>query len=109
MIDVGRPRLIALLHGPDRPGLVAGVSGWIYGKGGTILHADQHHDANTGAFFQRVEWGSTSGDPGAEAAAFRGTFVRSADPLENRPNPYADPQVTNRAILPFDRVEIGET
>lgn len=42
-----------------------------------------------------------------EAAAFRGTFVRSADPLENRPNPYADPQITNRAILPYDRVELG--
>jgi formyltetrahydrofolate deformylase len=71
MIDAGRPRLIALLHGPDRPGLVAGVSGWIYHKGGTILHADQHHDATTGAFFQRVEWGTSSDDPGAEAAAFR--------------------------------------
>lgn len=67
----GRPRLIALLHGPDRPGLVAGVSGWIFRHGGTIVHADQHHDATAGAFFQRVEWGTGSGDPVAEAAAFR--------------------------------------
>jgi formyltetrahydrofolate deformylase len=66
-----RPRLIALLHGPDRPGLVAGVSGWIFRHGGTIVHADQHHDASAGAFFQRVEWGTASDDPMAEATAFR--------------------------------------
>jgi len=65
-----RPRLIALLHGPDRPGLVAGVSGWIYRQGGTILHADQHRDASAGVFFQRVEWGSSSPDAASEAAAF---------------------------------------
>jgi len=64
-------RLIALLHGADRPGLVAGVSGWIFRHGGTIVHADQHHDASAGAFFQRVEWGTTSDDPAAEATAFR--------------------------------------
>ncbi len=68
----GRSRLIALLHGPDRPGLVAGVSGWIYRHGGNILHADQHHDAQAGAFFQRVEWAaSPEADLAAEAAAFR--------------------------------------
>jgi len=69
-MEAGSPRLIALLHGPDRPGLVAGVSGWIYRHGGNILHADQHHDATASAFFQRVEWGSTSADPLTEAAAF---------------------------------------
>ena len=66
----GKPRLISLLHGPDRPGLVAGVSGWIYQHGGTIVHADQHHDAS-GAFFQRLEWETGGGDALAEAAAFR--------------------------------------
>lgn len=69
--DTVRPRLVALLHGPDRPGLVAGVSGWIFRHGGTIVHADQHHDAPAGAFFQRVEWGTASDDPLVEAAAFR--------------------------------------
>lgn len=48
--------LIALLHGPDQPGLVARVSGWIFERGGNILHADQHHDLEAGVFFQRVEW-----------------------------------------------------
>ena len=48
--------LIALLHGPDQPGLVARVAGWIFARGGNILHADQHRDMETGVFFQRVEW-----------------------------------------------------
>jgi formyltetrahydrofolate deformylase len=50
------PTLIALLHGPDQPGLVARVSGWIFARGGNILHADQHRDREAGIFFQRVEW-----------------------------------------------------
>jgi len=48
--------LIALLHGPDQPGLVARVAGWIFARGGNILHADQHRDEEAGVFFQRVEW-----------------------------------------------------
>jgi formyltetrahydrofolate deformylase len=48
--------LIALLHGPDKPGLVARVAGWIFERGGNILHADQHRDMEAGIFFQRVEW-----------------------------------------------------
>jgi formyltetrahydrofolate deformylase len=61
------PSLIALLHGPDQPGLVAKVSGWIFEHGGNIMHADQHHDREEGVFFQRVEW---EPDParGSEAA-----------------------------------------
>ena len=48
--------LTALLHGPDQPGLVARVAGWIFERGGNILHADQHRDMEAGIFFQRVEW-----------------------------------------------------
>lgn len=49
-------RLIALLHGPDRPGLVAATAGWIFERGGNIVHADQHRDDEGGVFFQRIEW-----------------------------------------------------
>jgi formyltetrahydrofolate deformylase len=48
--------LVALLHGPDQPGLVARVAGWIFARGGNILHADQHRDMEEGIFFQRIEW-----------------------------------------------------
>jgi formyltetrahydrofolate deformylase len=50
------PSIVAMLHGPDRPGIVARVAGWIFENGGNILHADQHRDAEENVFFQRVEW-----------------------------------------------------
>ena len=68
------PTLIALLHGPDQPGLVARVSGWIFEHGGNILHADQHRDTEAGVFFQRVEWEPKPGAHAADSAAFR-TFA----------------------------------
>ena len=66
------PTLIALLHGPDQPGLVARVANWIFQRGGNILHADQHRDMESGVFFQRVEWEpalATAGRPADLAAA----------------------------------------
>jgi formyltetrahydrofolate deformylase len=64
---------IALLHGADQPGLVAKVAGWIFARGGNILHADQHRDMEAGVFFQRVEWVSAQdgGTAAGEAAGFR--------------------------------------
>jgi formyltetrahydrofolate deformylase len=64
--------LIALLHGPDQPGLVARVAGWIFERGGNILHADQHRDMEAGVFFQRIEWVPANGDASADTAAFYG-------------------------------------
>lgn len=65
------PSLVALLHGPDQPGLVARVSGWIFERGGNILHADQHRDMEAGVFFQRVEWvPPTGGDADGMAREF---------------------------------------
>ena len=48
--------IIALLYGPDQPGIVAKVAGWIHENGGNVLHADQHLDRQENIFFQRVEW-----------------------------------------------------
>ena len=57
------PTLIALLHGPDQPGLVARTAGWIFERGGNILHADQHRDMENAVFFQRIEWVPSVGKP----------------------------------------------
>jgi len=65
------PTLIALLHGPDQRGLVARVAGWIFARGGNILHADQHRDMEREVFFQRVEWVPSHGDAAAEAREFK--------------------------------------
>jgi formyltetrahydrofolate deformylase len=72
------PRLIALLYGPDQPGLVARVAGWIFERGGNILHADQHRDREAGIFFQRVEWEPSAqqgGPSAAQLAAAEAEFV----------------------------------
>lgn len=63
--------LVALLHGPDQPGLVARVAGWIFERGGNILHADQHRDTEAGVFFQRIEWEPARNDTPADARNFR--------------------------------------
>ena len=63
------PTIIALLYGPDQPGLVSRVSGWIFTQGGNIVHADQHEDPEAGIFFQRIEW-SPTGQIKEEAASF---------------------------------------
>jgi len=62
--------LVALLHGPDQPGLVARVAGWIFERGGNILHADQHRDMEAGVFFQRIEWVPPAGTSDAGADEF---------------------------------------
>jgi formyltetrahydrofolate deformylase len=64
------PTLIARLFGPDKPGLVARVAGWIYQRNGNIHHADQHMDVGANIFFQRVEW-TPQGDAPAEAVDFQ--------------------------------------
>jgi formyltetrahydrofolate deformylase len=63
--------LIALLHGPDQPGLVARVAGWIFERGGNILHADQHRDMEAGIFFQRVEWVPSFAEPLGNSEQYR--------------------------------------
>lgn len=68
--------LVALLHGPDQPGLVAKTAGWIYARQGNILHADQHRDMEAGEFFQRIEWVPADGDAAVEAGELR-TFAAS--------------------------------
>src|SRR5213595_3796155 len=47
---------ILLLSCPDRRGIVAGVSGFIYQHGGNILHADEHGDHDSNTFLIRVEF-----------------------------------------------------
>lgn len=68
--------LVALLHGPDQPGIVAKTAGWIFARAGNILHADQHRDMEAGEFFQRIEWVPAGADLSQEAAGLR-AFARS--------------------------------
>jgi formyltetrahydrofolate deformylase len=47
---------VLLLSCPDRKGVVASVSGFIYQHGGNILHADEHNDRDSNTFLMRVEF-----------------------------------------------------
>jgi formyltetrahydrofolate deformylase len=47
---------VLLLSCPDRKGVVAGVSGFIFQHGGNILHADEHGDRDSNMFLMRVEF-----------------------------------------------------
>src|SRR3982751_467877 len=47
---------VLLITCPDRKGIVAAVSEFLYKHDANILHADQHQDAERQLFLMRVEW-----------------------------------------------------
>lgn len=47
---------VLLISCPDRKGLVASITNFIFQNTGNILHLDQHVDAQQNVFFMRVEW-----------------------------------------------------
>lgn len=47
---------ILLISCPDKRGITAAVTNFIFVHNGNILHADQHIDDQTSTFFMRVEW-----------------------------------------------------
>jgi formyltetrahydrofolate deformylase len=47
---------ILLISCPDRRGLIAAVTEFIYINNGNIENADQHVDRNSNIFFMRIEW-----------------------------------------------------
>ena len=53
----GTQTAVLLVDCPDRKGLVAGLSTFLYKHGADIVHADEHRDATLGWFFMRIEWG----------------------------------------------------
>lgn len=69
---------ILLLSCPDRKGVVASVSGFIFQHGGSILHADEHGDLDSKTFLMRVEF-----DP-ADLDIPLSEFVHQFDPVAKR-------------------------
>lgn len=47
---------ILLIVSPDKPGLVAALSEFVYKHQGNIVDSDQHTDFETGTFLMRLEW-----------------------------------------------------
>ncbi|MFQ3315902.1 MAG: formyltetrahydrofolate deformylase [Candidatus Poriferisodalaceae bacterium] len=49
------PTATLLLSCPDRPGIAAAVTSYLFERGTNVVHAEQHVDVQAGIFFQRVE------------------------------------------------------
>ena len=69
---------VLLLRCPDRPGLVASVSGFLLDAGGNIVDADQHADRPHQRFLQRVEFELPDT---ADVDTFRSDFAALANSL----------------------------
>lgn len=73
-----RNSAILLINSPDRKGLVATISTFLYDHGANILHADQHQDLDLGMFFMRIEFDLK------EFSLNAGQFQTAFDPLARR-------------------------
>ncbi len=51
-----RSTAILLISCPDKPGIVAAISNFLYENSGNIVDVDQHVDPDEGVFFMRMEW-----------------------------------------------------
>jgi formyltetrahydrofolate deformylase len=86
--------MILTLSCPDRTGIVARVSGFLFDRGANILDAQQYDDPETGRFFMRVVF-----DPaGAPAEDLSATFAELAHSLQ-MDWILRDPKVRRRVMI----------
>lgn len=64
--------LVLTLSCPDRPGITARVTGFLYENGGNVLEAQQFNDRESDCFFMRVEFEDRSRSCDAMRDAFAG-------------------------------------
>jgi formyltetrahydrofolate deformylase len=69
---------ILLVTCPDRKGLVAALTDFVFRHGGDIVHAEQHTDEVEGVFFQRIEFRIDDFD------LDRGEILRALSPITER-------------------------
>ena len=75
-----KPSAILLLSCPDRKGLVAAISDFVFRHNGNILHADEHADEGSNLFLMRVEFDPANFDIGL--AEFAKHFSPIAEKFE---------------------------
>ena len=61
---------VLTLSCPDKPGITAAVTGFLFAQGGNILEAQQFNDEEDGEFFMRVAFDPGAGEVPALAAEF---------------------------------------
>jgi formyltetrahydrofolate deformylase len=77
-----KPSAILLLSCPDRQGLVAAISDFVFRHNGNILHADEHADEGSNLFLMRVEFDPANFD--IDLADFPKHFSPIAEKFEMR-------------------------
>ena len=73
---------VLLISCPDRKGIVATISDFVYRHNGNILHADEHADEESNLFLMRVEFDPADFD--IDLAEFPRHFTPIADKFEMR-------------------------
>jgi formyltetrahydrofolate deformylase len=71
---------VLLISCPDRKGIVATISDFVFNHNGNILHADEHADEGSNLFLMRVEFDPTEFD--IDLADFSRHFAPIADQFE---------------------------
>jgi formyltetrahydrofolate deformylase len=75
-----KPSAILLISCPDRKGLVAAISDFVFRHNGNILHADEHADEGSNLFLMRVEFDPANFD--IDLADFSKHFSPIAEKFE---------------------------
>jgi formyltetrahydrofolate deformylase len=86
--------MILTLSCPDRPGIVARVSAFLFERGANILDAQQYDDQETGRFFMRVVFAAQD----ADLAALRAEFDNVAKGFAMRWT-LRDPRVKRKVMI----------
>src|SRR5580700_2983633 len=73
---------VLLISCPDRKGIVATISDFVFRHNGNILHADEHADEESNLFLMRVEFDSANFD--VDLGTFSEHFSPIADKFEMR-------------------------
>ena len=112
--DIGR----LVVRCPDRPGIVAVLSGLMAEVGATITDSQQHSsDPSGGTFTLRLSYGQVkgyveNGKPVTPFTEIRGLFVRGDEHKQKPPYKIADSWMKARGVLnpttPFDFVSTND-
>ena len=71
---------VLILDGPDQPGIVHAVSGFLFGRGGNIMESQQFFDRLSGWFFMRIDFTLPGSDTTDES--LRADFAEIARSFE---------------------------
>ena len=74
-----QPQYILTIASPDRPGIVAAVTSFLFEAGGNILEAQQFDDLQSSRFFMRVVFVAEAAETAAYAEQFRARFAPTAE------------------------------